>query len=126
MEDDSITGRPFLVWFEHQAKEMRLPRPVDEDTNYDEDVHTDNTYIISLGLSDEQASWPWGGIPTVYLFGDYNQPQPIYMKGIHNSTASKQIDSSGYLGRLPFQSFIHRHPGSGTDSLIVITDEVIR
>ena len=56
MDDDSITRRPFWAWFEHEAKEMRLPRPVDEDTNYDEDVHRDSTYIISSGLSDEKAS----------------------------------------------------------------------
>ena len=65
-------------------------------------------------------------MPTVYSFGDCHQLRPVSVKGIHNSTAPKQIDSSEYMGRLTFQNFIQRQPDIGTDSLIVIVYEVIR
>ena len=48
------------------------------------------------------------------------------MKGIHNSTATKQIDSKDYLGHLAFEIFLRRQPDRETDALIVIMDEVIR
>ena len=125
MDKESVAGRPLWAWLEYQSEEINRPQPVYEDTNDDKDAHTESTYILPPGLTYQQALQPCYGIPTVYYFSDYHQLPPVAIKGIHNSTAAKNIDFYDYIVLFAFQIFIQRQPDSGTDLLIVIMDEVI-
>eukprot|EP00957_Ditylum_brightwellii_P192136 14625818-Ditylum_brightwellii.AAC.1 len=60
------------------------------------------------------------------FFGDCFQLPPAGMKGIHNAKQSNSEDSSNFVGKVSFHNFLWREPDSGTISLGVLMDEVLR
>ena len=114
MDEDSMAGRPIWAWLEHRSQEGRRFLQQSENTS------------PSLYVSREQSIRPWGGIPCVFSFGDCFQLPPVGMKGIHSMKQADREDSSDFVGKLSFHNFLRRDPDSGTISLVVLMDEVLR
>eukprot|EP00957_Ditylum_brightwellii_P153411 11676382-Ditylum_brightwellii.AAC.1 len=120
MDEDGMVGRGIWVWLEHRACEARKyisPILI---------VRGQNDVTGFHCLSIEQLDCPWGGIPYVYLFGDCYQSPPVGMNSIHGSKPAAKVLSSDFVGVSTFNCFLNRHPSTGTKSLVVMIDEVVR
>eukprot|EP00957_Ditylum_brightwellii_P120757 9211084-Ditylum_brightwellii.AAC.1 len=79
-----------------------------------------------MNVTQEQSIRPWGGITCVFSFGDCFQLPPVGMKGIHNLKPANDPSGSDGIGRLVFENYLHINEDSGTKSLVVPIDEVVR
>eukprot|EP00957_Ditylum_brightwellii_P164117 12495685-Ditylum_brightwellii.AAC.1 len=48
------------------------------------------------------------------------------MKSIHSSKAAANVHTSDFAGTSSFDYFVNRHSSTGTESLVVVIDEVVR
>ena len=93
MDEDSISGRPFLEWFKHRLEEARSSV---DDNNRNMEHHSD---ILNFNYEIFQRSW--GGILVIYSFGNCHQLPPVAMKLISDMTTRPRINTSD------FQLFLH-------------------
>ena len=92
MDKDSMTSRSFGAWFRQRAQEGRCPQEIKSKEG--EVVHT-----AFLEFSAEDCHRPWGGIPSIYSFGDCHQLAAIGRSIVDMETCGK-MNTSDMVGRL--------------------------
>ena len=99
MDEDSMTGIPFEVWFKQKIEEFRKVNiKIDDDFN----VHTMNHKLTHPKLSTRI----YGSIPAFYSMGDINQLPPVFMKEIADNSQLSSNNADG-VGKYVFSDFMN-------------------
>ena len=118
MDESSMLGRPPFAWAAHRCKEARSPKP-----NASPDQ---SAAAAPHPLPAEIYDRPFGGIPTISLFGDCQQLPAVAMKSLFDRSAPTKMNSSDACGRVAFHEYLHPVPGTGVQGVAVVMDEIIR
>eukprot|EP00957_Ditylum_brightwellii_P051415 3898329-Ditylum_brightwellii.AAC.1 len=120
MDEDSMVGRGIWAWLEHRACEARKYIPPHLT------IREQNNVTNFQCLRKEQLDCPWGGMPCVYSFGGCFQLHLGSMKSIYSSKPAANVHTSGFVWTRSSNCVVNRHFSTGTESLVVVMDEVVR
>ena len=110
MGEDSMSGRPFWSWFEHNMYKLHRIKIFIAARNSTSASTSQPDVYIESSLDPIVMHHPMVGAPIIYKFGHPRQFPNFSIEGIHNVTTDTYTDSYEVSGILYFKSFQNRSP----------------
>ena len=119
-----MEGQPFWGWFGHRMEDLFRKNCLSDTSNGGISSTSEQDVQIDSQFNTENMCPPMGGLSIVYSFGGCHQFPPVVIKDIQNDSAEKFTDSSDFIKRLDFRSFVNTPPADNTYSMDVVLEKV--